>query len=87
MSTPRLSPADMEILAFERTPWKFPAAKDTAVLERFGYRLTTYYAHLNRIIDLPAAEVYDPPLVRRLRQQREQRAAAVGRRATTRSAS
>jgi hypothetical protein len=76
-----LPAADMEILAFERTQWKYLGAKETAVRERFGHSLTRYFQRLNAIIDQPAAEVYDPETVRRLRRLREHRAAVAGRRA------
>lgn len=66
-----LSAAAMEILAFERTPWRYPGAKATAIRTRFGIDDTRYYQRLNTVIDQPAAETYDPELVRRLRRVRE----------------
>lgn len=74
-----LSPADMEVLEFERTPWKYMAAKEQAIRERFGTTgpkpLAWYFQRLNAVLNLPAAEEYDPELVRRLRRLRDQRAA------------
>lgn len=63
----QLSHADMEVLAFERTPWKYQARKEEAIRERFGISLTRYYQRLNWILTQPAAETYDPNLVRRIR--------------------
>lgn len=70
-----LTAAQIEILEFERLPWKYQGAKDAAILERFDITPTRYAARLNQIIDLPAAEVYDPVTVRRLRRLRTQRQA------------
>lgn len=73
-----LTPAQMEILEFERTPWKYLGAKETAILERFDCSPARYFQQLNQVLDLPAAEAYDPPLVRRLRRLRDARQAARG---------
>jgi hypothetical protein len=73
---PALTAADLEVLEFERTPWRYEGKKETAVLERFGHRLTRYYQRLNQVIDQPAAEVYDPALVHRLRGLRATRRAS-----------
>lgn len=66
---------DLEVLEFERTRWRYLARKEAAIRERFGVSLTRYFQRLDRLVDHPAAEVYDPELVRRLRRQRDARRA------------
>lgn len=73
-----MNAADMEVLEFERTRFDSPGRKEEVVMQRFGFRLTTYYAHLDRIIDSPEADVYDPTHVRRLRRLRDARRAQRG---------
>jgi hypothetical protein len=68
-----LSPAEAEMLAFERQWWKFAGAKEQAIRERFDLSATRYYQVLNRLIDRPEALAQDPMLVRRLRRTREAR--------------
>jgi hypothetical protein len=68
-----LTETQSAILAFERQWWKYPGAKESAVLERFGMSATRYYQVLNALIDQPAALAADPLLVRRLRRLRAQR--------------
>lgn len=73
-----LSARQQEILAFERAWWKYAGAKESAIRERFDCSGTRYYQELNALIDLDAAYVADPMLVKRLRRLREDR--ALGRR-------
>ncbi len=68
-----LSPRDKCILAFERLHWKHRGAKDTAILVLFGLSFIAYGQILWSIVDRPAAEEYDPELVRRLRRLRDAR--------------
>ena len=68
-----LSERDLAILAFERTWWKFGAAKEQAVLEQFDLTAVRYYQILNALIDQPAALAADPLLVKRLRRLRTTR--------------
>ena len=76
-----LTPIQLEVLAFETGRWKYPGAKAAAIHTWFhGMTITRYYQILNAAIDEPAAETYDPTLVRRLRDRRDQLAAAHGRR-------
>ena len=74
-----LTVADMEILEFARTSWKYDGAKTQAIRERFACQgpdpLTWFHQRLNPLLSNPAAEVYDPDLVRRLRRLRDARAA------------
>lgn len=70
----------MEILEFERSITVTDGRKDHAILERFACSPTRYHQRLQQTLDLPAAEVYDPELVRRRRRLRDRRAAARGAR-------
>lgn len=78
-----LTDRDREILDFERHWWRYPAAKETAILEKFEMTATRYYQVLNVLIDQPTATAYDGQLVGRLRRirdaRRAQRSAARGR--------
>ena len=68
-----LSEYDMRILAFERSWWRFPGAKEREILEVLGMPVTRYYQLLNVLIDRPEAAEFDPVLVARLRRQRSRR--------------
>jgi hypothetical protein len=68
-----LSERDMRILAFERSWWRLPGAKERDILEVFGVPVTRYYQLLNELIDRPEAAAFDPALVGRLRRQRSRR--------------
>lgn len=70
-----LTERDREILEFERQRWKYPGAKETAILERFDLTPTRYYQILNTLIDRPEALEHDAQVVGRLRRLREARAA------------
>jgi hypothetical protein len=71
--TSALSARDLEILAFERQWFRFPAAKETIILDRFAMTATRYYAVLNHLIDHPAALEAEPQVVNRLRRIRDAR--------------
>ena len=68
-----LSDLDREILDFEDDWVSHAGAKEVTVLAHFGIGVEDYHQHLNRIIDLPAAELHAPRLVRRLRRRRATR--------------
>lgn len=68
-----LSGRDCEVLDFERIWWKFPGSKEAAIREHLGISSGSYYRILTAVVDNPAAETYDPLVVRRLRRTREQR--------------
>ena len=74
-STSELSDRDRSILEFERMHWRHRGRKGTAVLTIFGMSWVRYVQVLHAILDQPAAEVYDPVTVRRLRRLREARMA------------
>src|SRR5947199_10756911 len=68
-----LSERDMRILAFERSWWRQPGAKEQAISDLLGLSATRYYQLLNELIDRPEAMAADPVLVKRLRRQRARR--------------
>lgn len=70
----QLTDRDRDLLEFERLTWRYSAAKETAILDRFEMSATRYYQVLLTLIDHPAAEAHDPQLVRRLRRLRDARA-------------
>lgn len=69
-----LTHLDRQILTLEARWWKYAGAKDQAV-HALGLDATSYYVHLGRLLDKPAALKHDPMTVLRLRRLREQRAA------------
>ncbi len=68
-----LSELEMRILAFERSWWRSPGAKEREILEALGMSATRYYQLLNELIDRPEAAAFDPALVARLRRRRADR--------------
>jgi uncharacterized protein DUF3263 len=68
-----LSEREMRILAFERSWWRQPGAKEQAISDLLGLSATRYYQLLNELIDRPEALRFDPVLVKRLRRQRARR--------------
>jgi len=68
-----LTELEMRILAFERSWWRSPGAKDREILDALGMTPTRYYQLLNELIDRPAAAQFDPALVARLRRRRADR--------------
>ena len=68
-----LSDLEMRILAFERSWWRQPGAKEREILETIGMPVTRYYQLLNQLIDRPEALAFDPAMVTRLRRQRSRR--------------
>jgi hypothetical protein len=61
------------VLTFEKQYWKYAGAKEQAIRDRFEMSATRYYQLLNAILDLPAAQEFEPVLVKRLRRQRATR--------------
>ena len=68
-----LSDLQMRVLAFERSWWRQPGAKEREILEELGMPATRYYQLLNELIDTQEALRFDPTLVKRLRAQRARR--------------
>lgn len=67
MTSHPLTAGEMELLEFQRATWKYPGARDAAILERFGLSRTAYTQKLLAVARKPAAAAYDPQLVARLR--------------------
>lgn len=70
-----LTDRQQQILAFERKWWQYPGAKDTAIRALFDCSATRYQQELRHLIDLEAAYVHDPMLIKRLRRLRDTRRA------------
>jgi len=68
-----LSDLQMRVLAFERSWWRQPGAKEREILEELGMPATRYYQLLNELIDRPEALESDPVLIKRLQAQRARR--------------
>lgn len=68
-----LSPAEIEILEFERAWWGNVPNKESAVRERFGLTLARYYQCVNALCEGTAALEYDAVFVRQLRQAQQLR--------------
>ena len=68
-----LTELEMRMLAFERSWWRTPGAKEREILGEFSITSTRYYQLLNELIDRPAAAQFDPALVARLRRRRADR--------------
>jgi hypothetical protein len=68
-----LTELEMRILAFERSFWRSPGAKEREITETIGISPTRYYQLLNELIDRPEAAAFDPELVARLRRRRTAR--------------
>jgi Protein of unknown function (DUF3263) len=68
-----LSEREVQILAFERSWWRQPGAKEQAIADTLGLSPTRYYQLLNGLIDRPESLMFDPVLVKRLRRQRARR--------------
>jgi hypothetical protein len=68
-----LTELEMRILAFERSLWRSPGAKEREILDTIGITPTRYYQLLNELLDQPAAAQFDPELVSRLRRRRTAR--------------
>jgi hypothetical protein len=68
-----LTELEMRILAFERSFYRSPGAKEREITEAIGVSPTRYYQLLNELIDRPEAAAFDPELVARLRRRRTAR--------------
>ena len=68
-----LTDLELRILAFERSWWRSPGAKEREILDELGISPTRYYQLLNELIDRPEAAQFDPALVARLRRRRADR--------------
>ena len=68
-----LTGRERALLDFESTWWTLDEAKDTLIRSTFACSLDDYYQELNRLIEVPAALMYDPLVVRRLLRLRDRR--------------
>lgn len=73
-------PTDSELLDFEEEWPRWSGRKDEAIRARFELTPARYFQLLHRVIDTAAALEAKPMLVRRLRRQRDARAAEHARR-------
>lgn len=69
-----LNDREREILAFEKTQWRYAGARETAIRDLFGLSATQYAQTVNALLDREEAYVHDPQLVKRLRRLRTERA-------------
>ncbi|MBZ5736517.1 DUF3263 domain-containing protein [Nocardioides sp. TRM66260-LWL] len=70
-----LTELEMEILDFERLRWRHAGARESAVLDRFGWSITRHAQVVNALLDRPAALEHDPVNLRRLQRLRDARRA------------
>jgi hypothetical protein len=68
-----LTDHERAILRFAARTWRYPGARDEAIIEEFGISPTRWAQQLNALLDDPAALAADPVLVNRLRRVRSQR--------------
>ena len=68
-----LTERDREILEFERSWWTVDIPKDQQIQEKFNLSVTRYHQILVELLDMPAAAIYDPLVIRRLQRQRDRR--------------
>jgi hypothetical protein len=71
-----LTDRERRLLDFENSWWHTPVPKDEQLRAELSLNPTRYYQQLNALIDRPAALVYKPLVVKRLRRQREARQSA-----------
>ena len=74
---PPLTPADLEVLEFERATWRYQGRREAVIRLRFGISTTLYTQRLLRIVEHPDAAAYNPQLVAAIRgrvaRRRDQR--------------
>lgn len=67
-----LTERDRAILDFERECWKRSGPKENAIRSELDMSSTRYYQLLRDLLDERDAYEYDPLLIRRLRQRRDE---------------
>lgn len=70
-NTADLSTLESAILEMESRRFKYQGAKERAIRSEIQIPVTTYYQHLNVLIDNPVAWAVEPALMRRLRDHRD----------------
>ena len=68
-----LSVRDHMTLRLAATPYAYPGARETDVLDQLGWSMPIYTRHLNRLLDDPEALAAYPQQVRRLQRLRDRR--------------
>lgn len=76
-----LTDRDIVVLNIEARYWRHAGTKEQAIRAELGLSATAYYAHLNQLLDEPAALERNPVLVNRLRRLRDARRQARSTRA------
>lgn len=66
-----LNSLEKTILEMESRRFKYQGAKERAIRGEIQIPVTTYYQHLNVLIDNPVAWAAQPALMRRLREHRD----------------
>ena len=72
---PALTDTEKAVLDFEAQTWRSPGAKETAIVETFGWLAARHYQVLGALLDRVEAQEYAPMTVKRLRRLREARRA------------
>lgn len=57
-----------KVIDFAKRTYRYPGAREEAILSEFGYRGTTFFRKLNDLLDHPAAMAYDPQTINRYRR-------------------
>lgn len=73
--TEPLSDRDRAVLEFAGRRYRHAGSREQAIRDEFGLSAVRYTQILNRLIDTEAAVMYDPVLVHRLQDLRDQRLA------------
>lgn len=66
-----LTEHERAILAFAKTRWNLPGAREQAVHDLFDLSITRYTQQLNALLDRPESLAAEPQLVNRLRRERD----------------
>ena len=66
---PPLTPADLEVLEFERATWRYQGRREAVIRLRFGISTTLYTQRVLRIVEHPDAAAYNPQLVAAIRSR------------------
>lgn len=66
-----LTEHEQDVLAFAKTRWNQPGAREQAVHDLFGMSMTRYLQELHALLERPEALAAEPQLVNRLRRERE----------------
>jgi hypothetical protein len=73
MTADDLTDHEREVLDFAGLTYNHPGIREAEIRNRFGLTATSYHQELNVLLDKPAALVYAPMTVNRLRRLRDLR--------------